>query len=190
MEPPPWASAPIPSPPRRNYEISPSRRLRASRPVGVQGSRTDHRTLFNKWNALAPTQPLKFYSLAGTILPLLLVIAAAPALADACDDAAQRIATEVGNAYAIRTGPVITIKRGRRTFHYTLECADGQPSMVSGGCGLRHRHGGISAERSSARQASPLDVPENVARAPWTSARASPRGTARMGRGRRTTRPP
>ncbi|MCJ2105770.1 hypothetical protein MKK70_10380 [Methylobacterium sp. E-041] len=96
-------------------------------------------------------------------LPLLLVIAAAPALADACGDAAQRIATEVGNAYAIRTGPVITIKRGRRTFHYTLECADGQPSMVSGDAGSGTDMGefGRTLERATSLV---LDVPENVAR--------------------------
>ncbi|KAJ7941178.1 hypothetical protein O6P43_035772 [Quillaja saponaria] len=35
------------SPPRRNYEITPRDAF------GIQGSRTDHRTLFNKWNALA-----------------------------------------------------------------------------------------------------------------------------------------
>ncbi|KAJ7941744.1 ATP synthase subunit beta, chloroplastic-like [Quillaja saponaria] len=35
------------SPPRRNYRDHPKDAF------GIQGSRTDHRTLFNKWNALA-----------------------------------------------------------------------------------------------------------------------------------------
>lgn len=68
-------------------------------------------------------------------LLLLFVLADTPALADACDDAAQRIAIEVGDAYALRTDSVITISRGRQNFQYTVECTGERPSVVTGVAG-------------------------------------------------------
>ncbi|MCF4126973.1 hypothetical protein [Methylobacterium sp. SyP6R] len=68
-------------------------------------------------------------------LCLLLVLAATPALADACDEAGRHLADEVGDAYALRTGPIITVRRGRQSFHYTIECVDDRPLVVSGSAG-------------------------------------------------------
>lgn len=69
------------------------------------------------------------------VVCLLLVLAATKAHADACDEAGHRLADEVGDAYALRTGPIMPVRRGRQSFHHTIAYTGDRPTMVSGRAG-------------------------------------------------------